>query len=84
MVHPLPAHTCVHTPCPSHTRARTQADSDAGLEEPGPKKPRTAAEVANSSADEMTSKDYYFDSYSHFGNAHAGSTAPAWLVSSAC
>ena len=35
------------------------------------KKPRTeAALVATSTSDNMTSKDYYFDSYSHFGELH--------------
>ena len=51
-----------------------QSSADAGLQEPGPKKPRTAAEIASSSADMMTSKDYYFDSYSHFGKEHCVST----------
>ena len=39
---------------------------NGSLEVPGAKKARTCDEEVHSS-DMMTSKDYYFDSYSHFG-----------------
>lgn len=41
-------------------------DVDTSGFEPGPKKPRTTEEEASSTVEELTSKDYYFDSYSHF------------------
>eukprot|EP00731_Ephydatia_muelleri_P006100 Em0003g348a len=41
-------------------------DVDTSAFEPGPKKPRTTDEEASSTVEELTSKDYYFDSYSHF------------------
>ena len=59
--------TSIIFPC-DHT-CTPQVNTDTGLQEPGPKKPRTAAEIASSSEDMMTSKDYYFDSYSHFGKS---------------
>lgn len=34
---------------------------------PGCKKPRTSVEEP-SSTEQLTSRDYYFDSYSHFGS----------------
>ncbi len=43
---------------------------DSSLGEPGAKKPRTNGVLESSpkpAAKPRTSKDYYFDSYSHFG-----------------
>ena len=48
---------------------------DSSGEEQVRKKPRTEAAIAASTtSDNMTSKDYYFDSYSHFGNLSTTAT----------
>ena len=47
---------------------RPSSSEDSSGEELVRKKPRTEAAIAASTtSDNMTSKDYYFDSYSHFG-----------------
>ncbi len=49
-----------------------EVNGDSGLGEPGAKKPRRSNGVCESppkATNAMTSKDYYFDSYSHFGMA---------------
>ena len=47
------------------------APSGNFIPQPGPKKPRTTEEEASSTVEELTSKDYYFDSYSHFSKPSA-------------
>ena len=55
--------------CRKEGREKEAGDPRSALQGPQPKKPRTSISQEENGQDELTSKDYYFDSYSHFGQS---------------